>query len=295
MTPGCAVLVLTPFREKDRLLLVGIRDALRLCRDDGYETLPRFEAEACLAKASPVPRIEVCRFVLRAGLSRLLLHELSDRRLFGLLRESLMRMALVVVRKGSEAGTGDNPSLVQQRRLVRDIRARTHSRLDYEGRRYLLVADEDLGRIANRDSYHVVPHVHAMQVLDGLAAHAEPTLARLLQEARARLTRDWRPPLHPAGLILLRRIIQVTGAAREELPITPSQLRQLRKSEWDVSPGAALEDLELELLSEQEDYELATGATAEASDDEEEEESLELTGEAPTEGSEAAEAPPAEA
>lgn len=60
-----------------------------------------------------------------------------------------------------------------------------------------------------------------------------------------------------------------------------------------VAPGAEHEDLELDLLSERDDYEVATGAGAEESDDEEEEESPELTGESPAEGTEVAETPPA--
>jgi N-acetylmuramoyl-L-alanine amidase len=49
----------------------------------------------------------------------------------------------------------------------------------------------------------------------------------LLAQAREKLTRDWRPPLQPNGLILLRRVIAPRAQVADQGPaMTPSQIRK---------------------------------------------------------------------
>jgi hypothetical protein len=51
----------------------------------------------------------------------------------------------------------------------------------------------------------------------------------LLARARAKLTRDWRPPLSPDGLVLLRRIIVLSSQRPDVGPaMTPSAMKKLR-------------------------------------------------------------------
>jgi hypothetical protein len=78
-----------------------------------------------------------------------------------------------------------------------------------------------------RDYYEVVGQGEARVVLDGAAKEA-PASAEPLRKANEKLSKDWRPPLHPDGVVLLRRIPVQASAPKEEGPaITPSQMKQL--------------------------------------------------------------------
>ena len=86
----------------------------------------------------------------------------------------------------------------------------------------------DLSKTPQRDSYEVVRREDAIQVLDGLATQmgSSPDLPPLLAKAREKLTADWRPPLSPDGLILLRRVKSLEAAKpNTEALITPSQMK----------------------------------------------------------------------
>ena len=242
--------------------MVRTIDAIRLCRDGGYGELPRNQAEAYLTQAARHDRTFVCDFIQRAGLTSLSLSTLDDLRLFELLRQLVKSADLVVVREGEEATDGDVRSLAEQRRLARAIDTKM---LNHEGRKYRLVADVDLRQVPNRDSYEVVSQNDAMRVLEALSKQATPSLASLLGEARDRLTRDWRPPLSPDGLVLLRRAAQlVAPIAHSETALTPSQLQKLRP-DVTVAPSAEHEQAaELAASAEMEEpFELETGAEAE--------------------------------
>jgi outer membrane protein OmpA-like peptidoglycan-associated protein len=109
--------------------------------------------------------------------------------------------------------------------------------LSDSGRQYQLVADEELSRMPNRDSYEVVQLVDAQKVLDALAKQpgTGPDLAELFKQARDYLTRDWERPYEADGLILMRRIFTPQAATSNNEPaITPSQLRALMESEKPV-------------------------------------------------------------
>ena len=168
-------------------------------------------------------------------LTRFPLSSFKDQDVLQLIAGAIQGRDLAVLTEGEKAD-GEEGSTAEQRRLVRKIEAKTRGRLAYSGRQYKLVADVDLSRVPNRNSYEVVAHANAMEVLEG-AAHqpgAGTEVAALLLKARDKLTRDWRLPLSPDGLILLRRSNspQVSSAA-PGVPLTPSQIKaMLKKSEW---------------------------------------------------------------
>jgi hypothetical protein len=208
MIPSVASLVLTSFWQKQRVLLVQATDAIRLCRDCGFEKLSRAQAMACWTTVSWFDRNQVCNFILQSHITSLPLSKLDRLQLVEHLRKWLNNGVLEIVRE-CENGTGsESSSLVQQRRLVRTIESETRHVLSYEGRKYKLVAGDDLGKVPNRNHYEVVCRDDAIRVLDGLINQAGPSLVKLLAEARTRLTPDWRPPLGPDGLVLLKRIVQ---------------------------------------------------------------------------------------
>jgi hypothetical protein len=238
-------LLLTPFWQKERRILVRTTEALRLCRDGGYEHLPGRQANACLAEAALRDRAEVCDFILRARLTSFALSAFDDLQLHGLLRELVESADFVVLRECAKVTQGETSSLARQRRLVRAIETEARKALSHEGRRYRLVADADLHRLPNRDAYDVVSRRDALVVLEGLARLAPPGLASLLAEAHQRLAHDWRPPLSPDGLILLKQIVQRRYVER---PVDASGWRPgiPRKSVFDpsASPEADREEVD---------------------------------------------------
>jgi hypothetical protein len=143
----------------------------------------------------------------------------NDARLVELLCRLVRSQVLVIVREGVTASKVESSSLSRQRHTVRAIHRETPRLLSYQGRQYQLVADADLGKVPDRDSFEVVPHDEAIRVLDGLIKQSDPPLVKLLDEARVLLTPDWRPPLAPAGVILLQRImVRSSSRAGDESP-----------------------------------------------------------------------------
>jgi len=124
---------------------------------------------------------------------------------------------------------------VEQRRLVAEIESQTRGRLKEGSREYELVAGADLARVPDRNGYEVVAQGEAHRVLGELAKQSggRADLTDLFGKARDKLSPDWRPPLAPNGLVLLRRIHTPQAvAASPEPAITPSQLRALMASGW---------------------------------------------------------------
>lgn len=137
---------------------------------------------------------------------------------------------LVVVRQESRESDGQDPVDAERQRVVRAIQRERAKGLDYRGRRYRLVLDSQLHRLADRDSFEVVSRRDAVEVLRGLAAagQAGAGLAQRLTEAAALLTPDWRPPAIPDGLVLLCRIVVQQATGPDLGPtLTPSQLKKL--------------------------------------------------------------------
>lgn len=217
----------------ERLVLVRTTDAIRLCREDGYQALPAHRAVDFIERLGRRDMAAARGFVTRARLYSFPLQNLDDASLRALLRAQLRAGELAVLREG-EGAAGEDASDVKQRRLVRRIEAKSQGRLSHAGRQYRLVPDSRLDSLADRDYYEVVSRRDAVGVLSALAGQSsDGDLARLLGEAAGMLTQDWRAPFKPDGLVLLRRII-VQHAYKPDLSpaLTPSQIIQLAKSDW---------------------------------------------------------------
>jgi hypothetical protein len=212
MAAGAPFLVLTPFLQKERVLLLLPADAIRLCRDGGHAALPRNQALAYWATVSRLDHNQTRDFLSQSRLSSFPLTELDQVQLLGHLRDLLKNDELVIVRESENLADESTSSVLQQRRLVNAIERAARSSLAFEGRKHKLVAGDDLGRVPNRDQYEVVSRDAAIPVLDGLARQSDPSLVKLLVEARGLLTRDWRPPLRPDGLVLLKAMLRLEAA-----------------------------------------------------------------------------------
>lgn len=209
--------------------VVTATDALRLCRREGYEALPSHRARPWVDSVVRTDLAQVRAFLEQARLPRPPAGRDTGTDVLARLNNALRTRDLVVVRQVGRAAGGDGVS-ADLRRLVRAIDDRTRGRLSFGGRQYKLVADLDLPRLRNRDSYEVVRKAEALRIMGELAAHGDghaDGLAALLGEASAKLTADWRPPLFPDGIILLRRIPVLASASDLAPAITPSQLKQM--------------------------------------------------------------------
>ena len=229
MDVGWQALSLSPSWCKGKTILVRATDAIRLCREGGYEELPRMRAWEQLAGLRRQDMGRVRDFVSRARLTGFPLSSFEDGAVLALLRGAIKNQDLVLLRESAGAGKAPARPTAEQRKLIAKIEAQTRNRLSYLGRQYKLVADVDLSKTPQRDSYEVVRREDAIQVLDGLATQmgSSPELTPLLAKAREKLTADWRPPLSPDGLILLHRIPQLASSPDPTMPITPSQMKKL--------------------------------------------------------------------
>lgn len=109
-------------------------------------------------------------------------------------------------------------------------------RLVFEGRRLILVDSKDWPGLAERDRYEVVGQDEARRILAALASRPalNPSEREPLRAALDLLAdTDGRDP--GSGLLLLALpVARYRGAARDETPITPSQLaRMMGRSEAD--------------------------------------------------------------
>jgi hypothetical protein len=230
----CASLVLTPSWNKERVLLVCAIDGIRLCQDGQREQESSFRAVEWVERFAPRRMAEVRAFVAQARVSEFSLRDVDDQNLMALLRTRLRTGELVAIREPSFEVEDEHVS--SQRRLVREIEAKSRKRLNYGGRLYRLAVGLQLGRLPDRESYEVVRRQDAVAVLSGLAQQggaAGADLGKLLGEAGAMLTQDWRPPFSPDGLVLLRRVSERRAPTADLGPaLTPSQIRKLSKKDW---------------------------------------------------------------
>ena len=224
--------------REERLILLASTEGIRLSREGEYERVLPGQASLYLEELGPSGFADIRGFVSRLRLSspRPSLPSLDDRELLALLHLFLKTGVLIALRERRGGAGPVDASTAELRRLVRAIEAKTRRRLSYSGRQYRLVADEDLARLPDRDSYQVVQHDEAARVLDGLARQGgagAADLAGLLGKAREKLTRDWRPPLRPDGLVLLRKVVIQAPIAPEGPAVTPSQMKKLlHQTEW---------------------------------------------------------------
>jgi hypothetical protein len=229
----CVSLVLVGSWQEDPVVLVRITDGLRLCREGGYRQLSRWEAGSCVDTLDATTMATARDFALRSSLTRFSLTQLSDHAVRTLLRDGIQRGELVAL-CDDEHEPGGDPASARQRGLVRELEAQTHGRLAHAGRQYKLVADVDLTKLPGRERYEVVSRDEAARVLAGIAAQNGGASAALLGQARDQLTSDWRAPLQPDGLVLLRRLTTIQSTRPDAGPaLTPSQIKKLAtKPEW---------------------------------------------------------------
>jgi hypothetical protein len=215
------------------IALVDSLDALRLCGAGAFETVSSADALWNFERESRRLGQEIVDFAVRVGLASPWWSGCDDDDLTDLVAQGIARGDLVGLRKG-KAVAATKPT-VEQRRLVAQIDAVTRGRLHQGGRHYRLVAGDDLDDTPDRDSYVVVPRDEAGQILDRMVkeAGAAANLATLLGQARDKLTPDWRPPLAPDGLILLRRSSAARMHSSDLGPaLTPSQIKKLAAKDW---------------------------------------------------------------
>jgi hypothetical protein len=229
----CTSLAVTTFRAEERLVLVRAADAVRLCSEGSYQRDDSAPFNLWIDQFRRGKMGEVRRFLSHSRAASVPTYALDDAQVLTLLQGELKARNLVALRKSDG---GQSSDAAEQRRLVREIHGKTGGRLHFAGRQYKLAADADLDSLPERDSYEVVHHDEAVRILDTLATQSgngTSPLAVLLVKARGRLTRDWRAPMRPEGLILLRRNFTPLGTPNDEPALTPSQIKKLAgKTEW---------------------------------------------------------------
>jgi LysM repeat protein len=230
---GRCQLPLRPPWSDDPIVLVPGADIAS--RYGGCQELPAREALAYFDAVGPQMPARLRGFVAEARLTMLPLGETKDGQVVELVRQAILRRDLVALREG-EAGAEAQDGSAEQRRLIRQIEELTRGRLSYAGKSYKLVADVDVGKVLAGNDYEVVSHDFAGRVLDGLAKQGGEagSLAKLLAEARGKLSPDWRPPLtEPNGVVLLRRNVAIAAASKSAEPVlTPSQLAKMKPTTW---------------------------------------------------------------
>jgi hypothetical protein len=235
---GSSTLLIKPIsKQQEAILVASINAGLRLFREGGWQRLPECEALKCFEAMDRISESALRRLVSEASLSRTPLSDLNFNEVLTLIRKCLRNGEAMVLRKSGN-GTGQTEDeTTALRRLVRAILAQTHGRLSFSGRQYRLVVDVDIGRVPERDRYMVVRHEEGHRVISALAAQSgiPSSLAKLLSKAGLHLTRDWRPPFSPDGLVLLRRSNAPAGQQPTQVPtITPSQMLALLEEEKPV-------------------------------------------------------------
>lgn len=211
-------------------------DAVKLCRGGAGRAFSRGEAVAIIGALGVRQRSMVRAFVARLGTRGVDVTRMRDGELVDWLVRQVSSGHLVAVRTNDvEPDAGGDKDLVELRKLVRQIDGLAQGKLVADGRQHKLVAGQDLAKVGDRDHYHIVRQGDARAVLDSVArlAGGSGVLAGLLATASGKLSRDWRPPLEPDGLVLLRRI-PVVAAHKPALAevMSPSALKKLRDEGW---------------------------------------------------------------
>jgi outer membrane protein OmpA-like peptidoglycan-associated protein len=230
MRVSCNHVALPRGEGRDSILLVDAVDAMVLCRDGDYERVPAWQVARMFRRECQVLGRQISKFASRGNLFGRSAARLDERDRALQVGAAIEHGELVGVRARLERGANDTTR--EQQRLARQIAAQ--GRLAEGGRQYKLVAGADLDGIPDRNSYEVVSRAEALRVLKSLARQAAGTagLPPLLTKAVSILSPDWRQPLAPSGLVLLRRIqASRVATAVPEAALTPSQMRALMEAD----------------------------------------------------------------
>jgi len=230
-------LVLPAAWADEPCILVRATDAIRMCRDGGFEKASPAEANALVGGLDHRRAGSVRAFVAQSRLACAPLVSIRDEQLLALLRAWVKNQELVVLRPSGMVAGGEGKALLEQRKLVREIESQVRGGLVADGRHYKLVAGEDLRKLPDRDRYEVARQADALRVLDTVAKQlgdgGGQGVSSLVARVRDQLTRDWRPPALPDGLVLLRRIAVLAAQKQVEAPaFSPSALKKLRDEGW---------------------------------------------------------------
>jgi hypothetical protein len=162
-------------------------------------------------------------FVQKARLGSPYSTRVDDDDLSDVVAQGLRRGILVCVYLRDATADSDLSQI--QRRLARSVERMASGPLRDGSKQYKLVAGEDLRGMPERESYEVVSRAEAERVLTAVSNHAGRDLAEILGKAKDALSPDWRPPLQPRGVVLLRRVYAPSVmVASQEPALTPSQL-----------------------------------------------------------------------
>jgi hypothetical protein len=254
---SCTALNLTLPWEKERLFLLRTTDALRLCHGGGFEEMSSSRAVESIRRIVRRDMFDVRRFVAQVGICPPGVANFDDARLLALLQAKVQIRELAVVRGAAAGLAGASSRQADQRRVLSRIEALSRPPMSHGGRQYRLVLDVQLAQLADRNNYEVVRHEDAVTILRGLVQEnaAGSDLTGRLTEAIEMLSKDWRPPLSPDGLILLRRLRRSASPRPDDgAALTPSQLKKMTEKDWleielvdeDGQPCAAHYRLELE-------------------------------------------------
>jgi hypothetical protein len=95
------------------------------------------------------------------------------------------------------------------------------------GFHFRVVAGVDLLRVEDRDLFELASGEEARRILSELSQqrNTPPPAVPLLAKAKENLSSDWRPPLEPDGLVVLRRkLLNRTTRPTNRDIVTPSQM-----------------------------------------------------------------------
>jgi hypothetical protein len=212
--------------DEDAVVLVASITWLGLRAEGGYHEVDTRKALWMLEDLDQRRQMDIRSFVSEARLSSFPLSRMDDQAVIALLRDAVRDGRVVAVEKGG-AATKTSSATIELRRLVAQLEKQTRGKLSHQGRHYKLIVDVELASFPSRDSYEVASQSEARAVLDGIAKES-PASAALLKQASKKLSKDWRPPLQPDGLVMLRRIpVQASAPKDYEPPISPSQMKRL--------------------------------------------------------------------
>jgi hypothetical protein len=216
--------------DEDAVVLVASTTWLGLRAEGGYHEVDTRKALWMLENLDHRRQMDIRAFVAEARVSSFPLSQLRDHAVLELLRNAIRDGRLIAIQKGG-AATKAPSTTVELRRLVAEIEKATRGKLPYRGRQHKLVVDVGFASLPGRDYYEVASQSEARAVLDGIAKES-PASADLLKQASEKLSKDWRPPFQPDGLVLLRRIpVQATAPKDDGPALSPSQMKDLLQKE----------------------------------------------------------------
>lgn len=258
------------------MLLAPRAKAVEMCREGGRGVLPTRDALREFDRAQPRDFTQLRHFVASSRISHFDLRKHRDHEVLDFVRTCIRQGEMLVLRQGGASGKTVSEAL-ELRRLIAQIHQQTRGRLSCRGRQYKLVLGDDLAWLPGRDDYEVVSQADAQRVLEGIAGEAGTpaelvTKADVIARAKEKLSKDWRPPSQPDGLLLLRRIRTIAPPPKNTGPaITPSQMKELieRETLELVFDTDVEEELELDFDTDAEEELVLEFATSPSGDEEE--------------------------